>query len=140
MTATKEQKRLIAINTPNKAIKEEWVQWATGDVRKTSTNDLSFEQANLILTQLGLKPHVVISWAKFDKNNPKHLRILSIMRQANWTIKSEKGKELPDLNRLNSFLQSSKCPVNKPLLEMNNDTEIPKVIKALEGVARSVWK
>ena len=43
MQATKEQKRAIAMNTANKDIKEEFVQWATKDVKKTSTNDLTFE-------------------------------------------------------------------------------------------------
>ena len=140
MQATKEQKRLIAINTPNKETKEEWVQWATADVNKTSTNELTFEQANMILKQLGLKPHASIPWAAFDKNNVKHRRIISMMYQAGWTITNEQGKEIPDLNRLNEWLHSAKCPINKPLKDMDDQQEMPRLIRAFSGVVKSKYK
>lgn len=140
MQATKLQKQLIAINTPNKDTKEEWVQWATADVTKTSTNDLTFDQANMILNQLGLKPHKANNWATFKKDNPKHRRIISMMYQAGWTKNGHKGQEIPDLDRLNNWLQSNKCPVQKPLLEMDDQTEIPKIIKALNGIVKDRWK
>lgn len=89
--ATAGQKRLIAINTPNKDIKEEWVQWATADVKKTSTNDLTFDQANMILKQLGLKEHIKDLWSSFDKKNPQHMSILATMRTAQW-VKKVNGK------------------------------------------------
>ena len=140
MQATKEQKRLIAINTPNKETKEEWVQWATADVNKTSTNELTFEQANMILKQLGLKPHASIHWAAFDKNNVKHRRIISMMYQAGWTITNEQGKEIPYLNRLNEWLHSAKCPINKPLKDMDDQQEMPRLIRAFSGVVKSKYK
>ncbi|MBA4133374.1 MAG: hypothetical protein C0525_01490 [Flavobacterium sp.] len=140
MQATKEQKRLIAIHAPTKEIKEEWVQWATADVNKTSTNDLTFEQANMILKQLGQKPHASIHWAAFDKTNTKHRAIISMMYQAGWTITDDNGKEIPDLNRLNEWLHSSKCPVNKPLKEMDDQAEMPRLIKAFQGIVKSKWK
>ena len=140
MEASKEQKRLIAINTPNKETKEEWVQWATADANKTSCNDLTFEQANMILKQLGLKPHESIHWAAFDKNNAKHRKIISLMYQAGWTVLNDDGKEIPDLNRLNEFLHSSKCPINKPLKDFDDMHEMPRLIKAFSGIVKSKWK
>lgn len=140
MQATKEQKRLIAINTPTKEIKEEWVQWATCDVNKTSTNDLTFEQANLILKQLGLKPHVSIDWAAFDMKNSKHRRIISMMYQAGWTIINQEGKEIPDLSRLNDWLHSAKCPINKPLKQMDDNEEMPRLIQAFSGIVKARYK
>lgn len=139
MEALKEQKRAIAINTPNKDIKEEWVQWATADVKKTSTNDLTFDQANMILEKLGLKPYKQENWGVFDKNNPKHKVILSLMRQAQWVKKHEKHGEVADLDILDHFLKSSRSPVKKPLKQMSA-TELEKVIKALTGIVKHIFK
>jgi len=140
MQATKEQKREIAIHTPNKETKEEWVQWATADVKKTSTNELTFEQANMVLVQLGQKPHASIHWAAFDKTNVKHRKIISLMYQAGWTMISDTGKEIPDLERLNQWLQSPKCPINKPLKQMDDTAEMPRLIKAFSGIVKSKYK
>lgn len=139
MTATKEQKKLIAINTPNKDTKEEWVQWATADVKKTSTNDLTFDQANKILVQLGLSPHTPDNWAVFDKDNPKHRNIMSLMRQAQWVTPNEKYGEVADMKRLSTWLQTPKSPVTKPLQDMEPE-ELERIIKALKGIVKSKYK
>jgi len=135
--ATGDQKRLIAINTPNKDTKEEWVQWATADVKKTSTNDLTFDQANMILKQLGQKEHVKDLWSTFDKNNTQHMSILAIMRTAQW-VKKVKGKEVADLEILDHFLKT-KSPVKKPLKKMTT-TEVSKVIHALNESIKWIFK
>lgn len=134
MEATKEQKQLIHINAPNRDIKEEFVQWATNDNSKISTNDLNFDQANRILEKLGIKPFKAENWAKFDKSNPKHKLILSLMYQANWT-----SGNLPDMSRLESFLKSDKSPVKKPLKSMSSE-EVEKIIVALKGIVKHRWK
>ncbi|WP_273005624.1 hypothetical protein, partial [Leeuwenhoekiella blandensis] len=85
MKANKKQKQLIHVNAPNRDTKEEWVQWATGDNDKISTNDLTYAQANAILKQMGLKPvpmataDLASTWGKFDKNNQRHKAILSLL-------------------------------------------------------------
>ena len=139
MQATKEQKRAIAIHTANKDIKEEFVQWATKDVKKTSTNDLTFEEANKILIQIGQKPHKAENWAIFDNTNPKHRTVLSLMRQAQWVKPHDRHGEVPDLDRLDTFLKSNKSPVKKPLKKMG-DKELEKLIKAFKGIVKSVYK
>ena len=139
MKATKKQKQLISINAPTKDIKEEFVQWATKDVKKTSCNDLNFEQANKILEQLGLKPHKPEYWATFDNNNKKHRVILALMRTAQWVKPHDRYGEVADLDRLDLFLKSDKCPVNKPLQEMS-PKEVEKVIKALDGIVDHKFK
>lgn len=140
MKATAKQKQAIAINTPNKDTKEEWVQWATADVKKTSTNDLSFEQANKILLQLGLKPHKPDFWAVFDTKNPRHRVIMSLMRQAQWTKPHDRHGEVADMDRLDSYLKNDKrCPVKKPLQKMSPE-ELEKLIVALNGIVKSVYK
>nr|WP_294922145.1 hypothetical protein [uncultured Flavobacterium sp.] len=134
--ATSYQKRLIAINTPNKDTKEEWVQWATADVKKISTNDLTFDQANMILKQLGQKEHVKNLWSTFDKNNAQHMSILAIMRTAQWTKKID-GKEVADLDVLDHFLKT-KSPVKKPLKKMTYE-ETSKVIHALNKSVKWIF-
>ncbi|WP_294958746.1 hypothetical protein [uncultured Flavobacterium sp.] len=135
--ASSGQKRLIAINTPNKDIKEEWVQWATADVKKTSTNDLTFDQANMILKQLGLKEHVKDLWSSFDKKNQQHMSILATMRTAQW-VKKVNGKEVADLDILDHFLKT-KSPVKKPLKKMTYE-ETSKVIYALNQTVKWIFK
>lgn len=139
MQATKEQKRTIAMNAPTKDIKEEWVQWATADVTKTSTNDLTFDQANKILLKLGQKAHKAQFWAVFDIKKPKHKTILSLMRQAQWTKPNDKYGEVADMDRLDEFLKSTKSPVKKPLKKMD-DQELEKLITALNGIVKSRYK
>lgn len=139
MQATKEQKKLIHINAPTRDTKEEFVQWATNSNEKISTNDLSFDQANRILEKLGIKPFKADSWSAFDKKNPKHTLVLSLLRQAGWTTPHPKYGEVADLNRLDLFLKSDKSPVKMPLKKMT-DIEVEKVIKALKGIVKSRWK
>lgn len=139
MKATKKQKQLIAINAPTKDIKEEFVQWATKDVNKTSCNDLSFDEANLILVKLGQRTHKPENWAVFNKNNPKHRVILSLMRQAQWIKNHERYGEVADMDRLDLFLKSEKSPVQKPLQDMEPN-ELEKLIIALKGIVKSKYK
>jgi hypothetical protein len=136
--ATKDQKAAIRRNCEyNVDIKEERVQWATGDVSKISLNDLSFEQAEKVIAQQTGNPVArAENWAKFDSKNPKHKMILSLCRQAQWTVPNDRHGEVADLARLSSWLKE-KSPIKKPLLKMD-DIELEKVIKALKGVIK--WK
>ncbi len=129
-----------------KDTKDEWVQWVTGDVNRTSLKSITHDEAiRIIKQQTGSPPTTEggISGAEyraaFDKNNPKHKIILSLCRQANWTKQHTTHGEVADLERLNNWLNSDKCPVQKPLSKMN-DTEIQKIIKALTGIVKSIYK
>ena len=124
----------------NVGIKNEWVQWVTGDNNKTSLRNITQAQAvRIIKQQTGSDSSgAVENWGAFDKNNSQHRYILSILRTANIVVKSEKWGEVPDTaGWLNRFLQSPKSPVKKPLKKMS-PTEVSKIITALEGV--SLWK
>lgn len=124
----------------NVDIKNEWVQWVTGDNNKTSLRNITQAQAvRIIKQQTGSDSSgAVENWGAFDKNNSQHRYILSILRTANIVVKSEKWGEVPDTaGWLNRFLQSPKSPIKKPLKKMS-PTEVSKIITALEGV--SLWK
>lgn len=137
-------------------IKNEWVQWVTGDVNKTSLSGLTQAQAVKIMKQqtgIPLTPEGGTTggqysppleglgednWGAFDKENSQHRYILSILRTANIVVKSQKWGEVPDTaGWLNRFLQSPKSPVKKPLKKMS-PYEVSKIITALENV--SLWK
>lgn len=138
-TATKDQKLAIRRNCGfNEEVKEELVQWVKNDNAQTSLNSLTFDEANKILVQQGDKPHKGEKWANFDKTNPKHRAILSLLYQAQW-VTNYKGNQVPDLDRFSSWLQSEKAPVRKPL-NSQNPLELSKTIKALEGIVKTVWK
>ena len=124
----------------NVDIKNEWVQWVTGDNNKTSLRNITQAQAvRIIKQQTGSDSSgAVENWGAFDKNNSQHRYILSILRTANIVVKSEKWGEVPDTaGWLNRFLQSPKSPIKKPLKKMS-PTEVSKIITALENV--SLWK
>lgn len=140
MEATKEQKFAIRKNCQyNEDIKCEWVQWAAEDTTKTSLNDLTFDQANKILIQQGSSPHIPDNWAVFDKDNPKHRVIISLMRQAQWVKPHDKYGEVADMKRLSDFLQTPKSPITKPLQQMEPE-ELERIIKALKGIVKSKYR
>ena len=121
-------------------IKEEWVQWVTGDVNQTSLKSLTQSQAVRILkAQTGQEMPKNDNWGLFDKNNKQHLTILAQMRTAQWTVPNEKYGEIPDLERLSDFLKSDKSPVKKPLKQMEF-FELSKIIEALKGIVKSKYK
>lgn len=82
-----------------------------------------------------------LSWGSFTKTKPtpgKRKVLFSRMYNAKWTHVVN-GREVPDLARLGDFLASAKSPINKPLKKLD-DLEIEKIITALAGVVRHVWK
>lgn len=125
-------------------IKDEWVQWATGDVNRTSLRSITHDQAIKIMhQQTGStdKSRLVPTenWGLFDKENKQHLTILAQMRNAQWVKPNDKYGEVPDLERLSDFLKSDKSPINKPLKKME-PWEVSKVIEAFKGIVKSIYK
>lgn len=137
-----QKKRIMANCKYQEDIKNEYVQWVTEDVNRTSLRSITQEQAvKIIRAQEGseaLNP-TQENWGKFDYKNPSHKVILSLMHQAQWTTKHPEKGEIADLNRLDDFLKSEKSPVKKPLLKMD-DKEVQKVIKALKQIIKGKYK
>lgn len=139
MKANAKQKQLIHLNAPTRDLKEEYVQWATNDNDKISCNDLSFEQANAILKQLGIPPlkpvkeDTPLYWGFFTKTNEQHKYILSLLRQIGWTKSHNQYGLVADIERFGEWLQSKRSPVQKPLKKMNVN-ELSTVINALESM------
>lgn len=120
-------------------IKEEWVQWVTGDVARTSLKSLTQAQAVRILkAQTGTEPQDD-NWGLFDKDNKQHLTLLAYMRTAQWTTQNGKHGEVADIGRLSDFLKSDKSPVRKPLKKMQ-PLEVSKIIEAFKGIVNSKFK
>ena len=126
----------------NVEIKNEWVQWATGDVNRTSLRSITHDQAiKILLQQTGATPlnESPDNWGLFDKNNKQHLTILAQMRTAQWVVPNDKYGEVPDLERLSEFLKSDKSPIKKPLKQMQ-PWEVSKIIEAMKGIVKSIYK
>jgi len=140
--ATAAQKKEIRRNSAWKEdIKEEWVQWVTADNSKTSLNDITFDQANMIIAKQTGQPQMFTTsdnWALFDNKNTKHRRILALARTAQWVVKHPKYGEVADLERISQWLKSERSPVKKPLLKMDV-FELSKVIKAFDGIVDSIY-
>lgn len=139
LKADKLQKQRIAILVKgDKELKKVLVQQATGDVSKTSTNDLTHAQANQIIQHLGQKPVVYDNWAHFNKDNKQHRNILSLAMQYGWSVPHPTLGEIANLGRLSEWLKEDKrCPVHKKLKDMQPE-ELSKIIYALEKMIK--WK
>lgn len=125
-------------------IKNEWVQWATGDTSRTSLRSITHDQAiKIMMQQTGSTASSQAvrteNWARFDRTKPRHKLVLSLCRQAQWVITNDKYGEVADLERLSNFLKSEKSPVQKPLMEMTS-IEVEKIIQALSGIVKSIYK
>jgi hypothetical protein len=79
------------------------------------------------------------NWGLFDKNNQQHKTLLSLLRQAQWTMPNERWGEVADLPRLSEFLKSDKSPIKKPLKKME-PWEVSKIIEAFKGIVKSTYK
>jgi len=120
-------------------IKEEWVQWVTGDVSRTSLKSLTQAQAvRIIKAQTGAEPQED-NWGLFDKDNRQHLTLLAYMRTAQWTTPNGRHGEVADIERLSDFLKSDKSPINKSLKSML-PWEVSKIIEAFKGIVKSKYK
>lgn len=138
--ATKQQKFEIRRNCGyDEGIKEEYVQWATGDNSKTSLNDLTYDQAaQVIAKQLG-RPYVAENWATFDRDNRQHKYIRSLCIQFGMSREHKKYGQVADLDALNEWMHSKRCPVQKPLLQMDTK-ELSKIINALSAMTVKKYK
>lgn len=123
---------LPAVIKNDKEQKAQLVQQYTGDWSKTSTKDLTIEQANQIIVRFGGQPIQYENWALFDAKNGAHRNILSLCMQLGWQVYNEDKKAYyADLYRLSEWLKSKKSPVKKPLKQMVK-LELSKIIYALE--------
>lgn len=115
--------------------KKNLVQQYTGDWNKTSTKDLTQDQANQIIVRFGGTPIKYENWAFFDYKNAAHRNILSLCMQMGWQVETKlKNVYVADLYRLSEWLKSKKSPVKKPLQKMTPQ-EVSKIIVALSNIA-----
>ena len=126
-------------------IKNEWVQWVTGDTSRTSLRSITHDQAIKIMNQQTGSTDAINrvstsdNWGLFDKNNKQHLTLLAYMRTAQWTTPNGKHGEVADIERLSEWLKSELSPVKKPLKKME-PWEVSKIIEAFKGIVKSIYK
>lgn len=126
--STPNQRREIhKLTRYDKEFKCEMVKQITGDPSKVSTMDLSIVQADKLIFTL------TKNWAFYDKDNNKHMYILSLLRQMRWTVPHHIHGEVADLERFSNWLKSMKSPVKKPLKSMSPE-ETSRLITALESI------
>jgi len=117
----------------DKELKESIIIEYTQDFTKYSTKDLTFEQANALIVDLGGKP-VFNEWAGFTIKKDSHRYILSLLQHAGWVRYDKQLKRhVADMPRFGQWLQGKKSPIKKPLKKQSKE-EISKTIVALEGV------
>lgn len=133
-TITKQQVTDIRRNSGwNEEIKEEWVQWVTGDKTITSLKTLTSEQADKIIKQQTGVGAEKSKFQRFDIKNSQHKYILSMCHTIGWT-KNKDGKVIPDMEAFGHWLQT-RSPIKLPLLDMGIK-QLQKVIYAFEQVVK----
>lgn len=133
-TITKQQVTDIRRNSGwNEDIKEEWVQWVTGDKTITSLKTLTSEQADRIIKQQTGVGSEKSKFQRFDIKNSQHKYILSMCHTIGWT-KSKDGKVIPDMEAFGHWLQT-RSPIKLPLPDMGTK-QLQKVIYAFEQVVK----
>lgn len=145
MKVTNQQIKIIHTIIPevykkDKDQKKELVYQFTGDYNRTSTKDLTFNEANELIQRFGGKPLKYDHWGIFDAKNPQHRKILSLLQEMGWTVYNKaKGQNVADIYRLSEFLKSKKSPVTMPLKQMTPEQISNKLIPALEGIAKTTY-
>jgi len=133
-TITKQQITDIRRNCGwNEDIKEEWVQWVTGDSAITSLKAITFEQAEKILKQQTGVDQDKSRFQRFDIKNGQHKYILSMCHTIGWT-KNKDGKVIADMEAFGYWLQT-RSPIKLPLIDMG-EKQTQKVIFAFEKVVK----
>ncbi|WP_438710835.1 hypothetical protein ACSTS3_19550 [Aquimarina muelleri] len=139
MQVTKDQIKVLHAVLPievitDKEAKQEFIYSFTNDSKRTSTKQLSFEEANQALISLGAKPFKRSfvrpdKWQIFNSEKKSHMNILSILKQMEWQYKSDvSNRYFADMVRFGNWLQT-KAPIKKPLNEMNaNEVSITIVV------------
>ncbi len=113
---------------------DEWrmlIAQYTGSCDKTSVKDLSYDQANALIERLGGRPFTEDHWGLFDKEDPQHKQVLSLLHQLGWVTYHHVNGQVPDIRHLSNWLKSTRAPVRKPLKKMTT-SELTKTINALE--------
>lgn len=141
----------------NEDIKAEWVQWATGDTKRTSLKSITQAQAKQIIMQQegaefvnqpkqqlqtiveGGRSIGKSNWGLFDKDNQQHKALRSQLHTLQWTKKHDRHGEVADIDRLSDFLKSDKSPVKKPLKQMTPE-EVSKIIECFKSMVRKTYR
>lgn len=118
----------------SKEAKGDLISQFTADPDKRSTRDLSFDQANELIKQLGGNvsgESEDAKFAAFDKYNNQHQYMLSICYQLGWVTYNEKQRrQVVDLSRLGVWLRKYGFK-HKPLMKYNK-SELPVLVSQFE--------
>ena len=109
------------------------------DGQYTSVKDLTFDQANRIIVDYGGQPEekdIVLEHLKFGKlrrDNPQHRRIMAVLYQLNWTMKSRNmDKMILDVERFGEFVKTH-SKAKKPVTQMT-PSQCSNLIYQLESI------
>lgn len=142
MKITKQQIASIHALLPNKIknnkiFKAEVISQFTQDETKTSTKDLSFDQANQLILKLGGSPHKKTKnkYGYFDKTNAQHKYLLSLCMQIGWTDFKPGIGTIADTDQFGHWMQKSGY-LHKPLKDYTA-AELPKLVAQFQEVVKN---
>lgn len=142
-TVTKHQIQIIHTLLPehikqDRELKEAFVVQYTQDPDKTSTKDLTYEQAHEMMTYLTNGRHISANeYGKFDYSKAQHRYIMSLCHQLAWVVFDPKlGRNVADIERLGTWLKKYGY-LHKPLKKYTTN-ELPRLIKQMENMLSTI--
>lgn len=131
---------LPTIYRQDKELKQNLIAQFTEDDNKTSTKDLSQQQAEELIYFLKTgKAKTYDYYASFDFSNRQHRYLLSLCHQIGWEVFSERaGKLVVDTEALGRWLHKYGY-LHKTLKEYS-ENQLPKLITQFENMVKSVIK
>lgn len=127
---------LPAVYKQDKELKANLIYQFTEDNTKTSTKDLTEQQADELIWFLKTGKRMdMSSYALFDNNNQQHLYMLSLCHQIGWVDFNDKlNRMVADLNTLGTWLQKYGY-LHKALKQYTNK-ELPKLVSQFENFVK----
>lgn len=115
------------------AAKKDVIFQFTNDYNRTSTNDLTFHEAQALINKL--KGDDYSFYAKFDSNIKQHLTLLSMCYNLNWVrFDDHLNRNVANLTMLGSWLEKYGY-LHKPLQDYT-DLELPKLVAQFSRVVK----
>lgn len=111
----------------DKEVRKEFIYNITQDPERTSTKDLTMQEANMIIDEFSDDKK---RYAYFDKHNKQHMILISLARQVGWLSTKEDGTVVACLERLGGWIKKY-GHLHKPMKDYN-PSQLSKLIFQFE--------
>ncbi len=122
----------------DKQLKQSIIVQFTEDGTKVSTKDLDYVQAeSLIYWLINGEHRKYVAYARFEKNNKQHTKMLSIARQLGWVVPHAKYRIVANLELLGEWV-ATKSKYKQPMKELSQK-QMAGMISQFEKLLKNAY-